>query len=171
MEEHIMDQDRGKYQEDTKKKASWGERWGKTRPTKTWVFWSWVVSIVLTMIIGFAWGGWVTKKTAQTLAQNMADEAVAERLAPMCVLQFNADPGKDQKLGELKAGSSWSRGDYVQKQGWATMPGEEQPDRKVAEECAKLLMLITLVAPPATATPTAIAEATPTIAVANTPTP
>jgi hypothetical protein len=168
-----MDQDRGKYQEQTKKKVSFGERWGELRPTKTWVFWSWVVSIVLTMIIGFAWGGWVTGKTAQTLAQNMADKAVAERLAPMCVLQFNADPGKDQKLGELKAGNSWSRGDYVQKQGWATMPGEEKPDRKVAEECVKLLMLITQVIQPAaaTVTPAAAAEATPTIAVTNTPTP
>jgi len=28
----------------------------------------------------------------------------------------------------------------VQKQGWATMPGEKEPDRNVAEACAKLLL-------------------------------
>ena len=34
-----------------------------------------------------------------------------------------------------------SEGDYVKKQGWATMPGEMEADGKVADECAKLLML------------------------------
>lgn len=159
-----MEQDRGKYQEQTKKKVSFGERWGELRPTKTWVFWSWVISIVLTMIIGFAWGGWVTKKAAQSMAEKMAQEAVVKRLAPMCVIQFNQDAGKGQKLVELKATSTWSRSDYVQKQGWATMPGEEKPDRNVADECAKLLILISEVAPPvaAAATPTAAAATTPT---------
>jgi hypothetical protein len=37
---------------------------------------------------------------------------------------------------------SWKRSEYVEKQGWATLPGEEKPDSKVAEECARLLMLI-----------------------------
>ena len=32
-------------------------------------------------------------------------------------------------------------GDYVKKQGWATMPGEAEPASRVADECAKLLML------------------------------
>jgi hypothetical protein len=29
----------------------------------------------------------------------------------------------------------------VKKQGWAKMPGEAEPDSKVADECAKLLMI------------------------------
>jgi hypothetical protein len=52
------------------------------------------------------------------------------------------NPGKDQKLTELKDTSSWQRRAYVEKQGWATMPGEEKPDSKVAEGCAKQLVLI-----------------------------
>jgi hypothetical protein len=125
-----------------KKKVSLRKWWREARPTKTAVFWSWVASVVLTMIIGFAWGGWVTGRTARTLAEDMAEDAVAERLAPICVYQFNQDPGKSAKLEELKETSGYQRRTFVQDQGWATMPGEEAPDRAVADECVKLLMLI-----------------------------
>ena len=125
-----------------KKKLSLGERWDAARPTKTLVFWSWLGSIVLTMIIGFGWGGWVTGGSARTMADTWAKAAVVQRLAPICVAQFKQDPGKDQKLVALKGTDSWQRSGYVEKQGWATMPGEEKPDSLVAEECAKLLMLI-----------------------------
>lgn len=80
--------------------------------------------------------------TARSMAQTMAEDAVVKRLAPMCVVQFNRDPGKDQKLKELEKTDSWQRSEYVEKQGWATMPGEETPDSKVASECARLLMLV-----------------------------
>jgi hypothetical protein len=118
------------------------EWWSDARPTKTAVFWSWIASIILTMIIGFVWGGWVTGGTAQILAEKMADDAVIKRLAPMCVVQFKQAPGKDQKLKDLEKTDTWQRSEYVEKQGWATMPGEEKPDSKVASECARLLMLI-----------------------------
>ena len=125
-----------------KKKVSFKKWWREARPTKTAVFWSWVASIALTMIIGFAWGGWVTGRTARKMAETVAADAVAHRLAPICVVQFNQDPEKDQKLEELKKASNYQRRTYVQDQGWATMPGEEGPDRKVVDECVKLLLLI-----------------------------
>jgi hypothetical protein len=125
-----------------KKKVSFKKWWSEARPTKTAVFWSWMASIVLTMIIGFAWGGWVTGGTARQLAEDMARDAVVERLAPICVSQFNQDPERSLKLEELKKVSGYERRSYVQDQGWATMPGEEEPDRKVVDECVKLLMLI-----------------------------
>ena len=132
-----MEQDKKDWQ-----KVGFGQRWSQVRPTKTIVFWSWVASVVVTMIIGFTWGGWVTGRTARNMAEVMAEDAVVRRLAPICVLQFKKDPGKDQKLKELKETSTYQRGDYVRNQGWATMPGEKEPDGKVADECAKLLMLI-----------------------------
>ncbi len=95
---------------------------------------------IVLAIIGFAWGGWVTGGSAQEMAKEMADEAVIDRLAPICVTQFNQDPEKDKKLQELKEISSYQRGDYVEKQGWATMPGEKEPDSEVANECAKRLV-------------------------------
>jgi hypothetical protein len=93
------------------------------------------------MIVGFTWGGWVTGSTAQSMAQTTGEDAVVKRLAPMCVVQFTQDPSRDLKLKEVKDVDNWQRGDYVKKQGWATMPGEQDPDGKVADECAKLLML------------------------------
>jgi hypothetical protein len=94
------------------------------------------------MIIGFAWGGWVTGSTAQKMAEVMAADAVSQRLVPVCVDQFNQDPEKEQKLVELKDTRSFDRDDYVKTQGWATIPGEDEPDGKVAVECARLLVLI-----------------------------
>jgi hypothetical protein len=89
--------------------------------------------MVLTLIVGFSWGGWVTGGTARQTAENMARDAVVQRLAPICVTQSGRDLGKAQKLVALKD-------EYVGKQGWATMPGEQEPDRRVAELCATLLM-------------------------------
>lgn len=136
-----MNQDKVSKLSDVKKdatefKPSYGERWNRTRPTKTIVFWSLVATIILTIIVGFNWGGWVTGGTAQ----KMTNDAVAQRLSLICVGQFNQDPQKDQKFTELKETSSYQRDDYVTEQGWATMPGEAKPDSKVADGCAKLIV-------------------------------
>ncbi len=104
--------------------------------------WGAIGGAILTMIIGFAWGGWVTGGTAQTTAKEMADTAVLDRLTPICVAQFNQDPEKDKKLKELKEKSSWEKDKYVQDQGWATMPFEKEPDREVAEKCAEKIAQI-----------------------------
>jgi len=115
---------------------SYGERWNKTRPTKTIVFWSLLAVIILTMIVGFNWGGWVTGGTAL----KMTNDAVTQRLSLICAGQFNQDPQKDQKLTELKDIRSYQRNDYVKKHGWATMPGEADANNKVADGCAKLIV-------------------------------
>ncbi len=128
--------------EQRKRTLSLGEKWSAARPTKTIVFWSWVASIVVTMIIGFTWGGWVTGGTARKMADVIGEDAVVKRLAPMCVLQFRQDVKKDQKLKGLKETGTWEKTEFVKKQGWATMPGEREPDGKVADECVKLLLLI-----------------------------
>jgi hypothetical protein len=121
------------------KKPSLGQRWTEARPTKTSVFWACVASVVLTLIVGFTWGGWVRGATAKSMADTMAEEAVAKRLAPMCVAQVSRDPAKDQKLKEMREKSSYERGEYVKAQGWAKMPGDTDTDAKVAEQCARLL--------------------------------
>jgi hypothetical protein len=124
--------------EHNQKKQSYRQRWEEARATKKVVFGFAVAAVVLTLIVGFNWGGWVTGGSAQA----MAKEAVVQRLAAVCVAQFDQNLGKDQKLTELKDTSTWQRRAYVEKQGWATMPGEEKPNSKVADECAKRLVLI-----------------------------
>jgi hypothetical protein len=69
----------------------------------------------------------------------MARDAVVQRLASICVVQSRRDPSKTQKLVALREESAWQRGEYVGKQGWATMPGEQEPDGTVARACATLL--------------------------------
>ena len=120
-------------------KPSRGNKWREIQPSKTQFFWILVAGIVLTMIVGFRWGGWVTGGTAEKMADTAAKNAVISRLAPICVAQFNLDPQKDLKLAELQGASSYQRDDYVAEQGWATMVGEEEPDSGVADACAKLL--------------------------------
>jgi hypothetical protein len=124
------------------KKESLGERWSKVQPTKMTVFWLCLAAILLTMLVGFNWGGWVRGSTAQKMATVTAQAAVVQRLTTICVAQFNLDAGKDQKLTELQATSSYERAKYVTTQGWATAPGEEKPASRVADACAKQLMLI-----------------------------
>ncbi len=104
--------------------------------------WAAIGGAVLVMIIGFAFGGWVTGGTAQSRAEEMAADAVVARLVPICVAQFNQDQEKDKKLKELKEESSWERDKYIKEQGWATMPYEKEPDSSVAEKCVEQIMQI-----------------------------
>ncbi len=102
--------------------------------------WGLVVGAIVLLIVIFATGWVVTSGSAQTKAEEMAEEAVLKRLAPICVTQFLKDPNKGARLKELKEIDSWKRGEFVQKQGWATMPGEKEPDSKVADECARRIV-------------------------------
>ncbi len=104
--------------------------------------WAAIGGAILTMIIGFAWGGWVTGGTAQSRAEKMAADAVVARLVPICVAQFNQDQEKDKKLKELKEKSSWEINKYIKEQGWATMPYEKEPDSSVADKCVEQIMQI-----------------------------
>ena len=102
--------------------------------------WVAIGASILTMIIGFHWAGWVTSSTAKSIGEEMSQAAVVDHLAPVCVAQFNHDAEKAQKYKELKETDSWDRGDYVERQGWATMPYEKKPDRSVADKCAELII-------------------------------
>jgi hypothetical protein len=94
---------------------------------------------ILLAVVGFKYGGWVTTGTAEAMAKEIAANVVAERLGSICVAQFNSDSEKSQKLKEMKEKDSWDKGRYVEKQSWAIMPGEEKPDSRVADACAKQL--------------------------------
>lgn len=119
------------------------QRWATAKLTKTKAFWVAIVAIVLTLFWGFSSGGWMTGGSATQMAEKVSKVAVVERLTPICVMQFNEDPQRDQKLEELKAlNSTYQQSSYIKEQGWATMPGEKMPDGSVANECLKQLELI-----------------------------
>jgi hypothetical protein len=66
----------------------------------------------------------------------MACTAIVDQLDLICVEQFNLDSNKAMKLAEMKKADSWTRADFVSKQGWATMPGSKEANSDVAEGCA-----------------------------------
>ena len=101
--------------------------------------WCAIGGAIITMIIGFNWGGWVRGSTSVSMGEKMARTAVAERLAPICVSQFNKDPQREENLLTLQGKSSWEQEKYVKLQGWATMPAEETPDSMVAAKCSELI--------------------------------
>lgn len=103
--------------------------------------WGAVIGSILTMIVGFSWGGWTTSSSAQQVAMKQADAAVTAALLPICLAGEKADTARAKKLGELKAiTSSWEQTEFVMKTGWATFPGQPDPNRLVAEACASSLL-------------------------------
>ena len=102
--------------------------------------WGAICGAIIVIIIGFGWGNWVLGSTSQRMADTMVADALVARLAPMCVAQFNADADKGKKFKELEATNRWEREKYVEKQGWATMPFEKEPDSEVAEMCIEQIM-------------------------------
>jgi hypothetical protein len=103
--------------------------------------WGAVIGSVLTMIIGFGLGGWVTAGAADQAARLQADAAVTSALIPFCLEKARMDPAGAKKLGELRAISySYEQEQFVMKAGWASMPGSEEPNREVAEACAPQLL-------------------------------
>ncbi len=105
--------------------------------------WGMAVGMVVLLIVIFSAGWVVTSGSANAEAKAMATEAVMNRLAPIAVAQFMQDPNREERLEEMKDLKSYgqnNRSEFVQKQGWATMPGEKEPDPKVADEVARRLM-------------------------------
>ncbi len=102
--------------------------------------WSALGGAIVLAYAGFNFGGWVTGGSAAAMAKESAADAVADRLGTICVAQFNRDSDKDEKLKEMKGKDSWDNGRYIEKQSWAIMPGDDKPDSKVADACAKHLM-------------------------------
>ncbi len=87
-------------------------------------------------IVGFSFGGWVTASKAGVMASDQAKEQVMGVLVPICVSNAKADPLFDDKLTELKAATTYKRTEILAGTGWATMPGSEAPDDKLARACA-----------------------------------
>ena len=83
----------------------------------------------------------MTGSTARQRAEDQAKIDVIAALAPICLEQSKKDPQLAERVAVLKAASSWSRGDIVLKNGWATMPGATAGNAWVAGACAEKMGL------------------------------
>ncbi len=106
--------------------------------------WGVVGGAVALAIYGFTWGGWVTGGTAEKMAKQRGETAVIAALTPFCVAKFKASADAATHLAALKKISySFEQGSYVEKGGWATLPGSDKPNSDVARACAEALGKIT----------------------------
>lgn len=109
--------------------------------------WGAVVGAIALAIVGFTWGGWVTGSTSERLATTRADQATVASLVPICVAQFKKGPEMRVSLAKLKEIETWQQAEYVEKGGWAKMPGAgagAEPNREVASACAEALNKLVL---------------------------
>lgn len=99
-----------------------------------------VVGAAATMIVGFAWGGWQTGGTVDERVETASTTATVAALAPICANRFEKASITDKTLiAALGAVDSWQRDQHMMKNGWATFSTGTEPNRIVAEACAKLL--------------------------------
>ena len=104
--------------------------------------WGLVLGSVITMIVGFNWGGWTTGGTAERTAVERSATAVTAALVPVCLEKAKGDPARAKKLVALKAlTSSYEQKESVLKGGWATV-GETEANANVAEACASQLVTV-----------------------------
>ena len=103
--------------------------------------WGIACGAVAVAVLGFSVGGWVTGGNAQATARVQSDRAVVDALAPVCVARFQHGATAAGTLVALRRIDSESRGDFIEKGGWATVPGDSTPERNsaVATACAALL--------------------------------
>ncbi len=91
-------------------------------------------------VLGFYAGGWMTGTKAETLASSRANSEAVAAQVPYCLEYARTDPARASVMQELADAPSYQRDTIVMETGWATVPGESRPDRKLAAECAKMLM-------------------------------
>ncbi len=98
-----------------------------------------IAGAIITIVVGFGFAGWTLGGTAEKMAADRTNAAVVAALAPICVNRFTQGAESAAKLVALKKIDSWKQDMFVVEGGWATFPGNQEPNRDVAEACAKIL--------------------------------
>src|ERR1700687_4443688 len=81
--------------------------------------------VVATLVVGFGWGGWMLGSTAKTLADSTGHSGGVAAIAPICADQFQRSADAANNLTALKKTNTWEQAAYVEKGGWAVMPGSK----------------------------------------------
>jgi len=98
-----------------------------------------IIGAIATMTVGFTFGGWITGGTSDRLiASNMSD-GIALALTPYCLEKSKNDPEAVKVMAEYKAAPAYSRRSLVEKSGWATPLGAEEPNAALAAACSNAL--------------------------------
>jgi hypothetical protein len=98
--------------------------------------WGAIGGAIAAIVVGFAWGGWVTGGTAGLMETASAKAAVVQAFTPLCVAKAEQQP---EKLVLLKEESSYKRDDFVIEAGWVDNVSEKYRT-DVATVCASTLV-------------------------------
>ena len=98
-----------------------------------------VTGAIITMFVGFYWGGWLLGSTAYRMANQRSELAVVAALAPVCADKFRALPDAEAKQAALSKVDSWKRGDEFPKE-FVTLPGQSYPSSALVDACSTLLL-------------------------------
>jgi hypothetical protein len=90
-----------------------------------------ICGVIIAIVIGFAWGGWVTASTNQ----KMSGDAVLASEAAICVAQYIKEPNSQEKLKEFAAIDNYKRYEFIEKGGWDKMPGQKEARNGVSGAC------------------------------------
>ena len=102
--------------------------------------WGAVFGAAAISVVGFSSFGWTLGGTAERMANERAQTAVVGVLTPICVERFQHQADAATKMIEFKkVSSSWDRRSFIEKGGWATMPGTDAPNSAVVTACAERL--------------------------------
>ena len=99
-----------------------------------------LVGAVVITWTGFDALAWKTTSTSDALGKRRADLAVVSAMATVCEANFKAAANFPARLAALEKAERYSRGELVQKAGWATMPGSKEPSHEIGQACAELLI-------------------------------
>jgi hypothetical protein len=91
---------------------------------------------IAAIIIGFAWGGWVTGGTVEKMEAESAEKAIVLAFTPLCVAKAERQP---EQLVLLKKERDWNRDEFVIKAGWVANVSEKYRSA-VAEACASTVV-------------------------------
>lgn len=98
--------------------------------------WGAIGGAIVAIIIGFAWGGWVTGGTASEMQSASAESAVVQVFTPLCVAKAEQEP---EQIALLKEERSYQRDNFVVEAGWVDNVSEKYQS-EVADSCADLIV-------------------------------
>ena len=98
--------------------------------------WGAIGGAIAAIIVGFAWGGWVTGGTAGLMEAASAEAAVVQAFTPLCVAKAEQQP---EKVVSLEKESRYQRDNFVIEAGWVDNVSEEYRT-EVATACALTLV-------------------------------
>jgi len=91
-----------------------------------------ILGLALTPAVGFGTGLWVTKGHAE----RQTNDAVLSAKSAICVAQFANAAHYRERLKEYLALDYSAKRTFLEKGGWAKMPGEEKAGDTVRDDCS-----------------------------------